>query len=125
MPMLPTDPPGIARDLLEDALAWCDQRAKTLPTVLGRGKHPRTQYDAPTRKRIKSVLIGKTRFRVLARDKFTCQYCGATPKDGVRLHVDHVIPKSQGGSDLLTNLLTACVACNEGKGTMRLGVRPK
>ena len=122
MPLLPTDPPGIARDLLGDALAWCDQRAKTLPPAVGRGQYQRPPKALGVKKF--SQLSEKTRFTVLHRDKFTCQYCGLTPKDGAKLHVDHVIPKSKGGSDLLTNLLTSCLVCNEGKGTRVLGVRP-
>lgn len=52
------------------------------------------------------------RWRVLKRDKFTCQYCGAM---GVCLEVDHVIPQSKGGSDDDDNLKAACIACNRGK----------
>ncbi len=32
-------------------------------------------------------------------------------------HIDHSVPKSQGGSDRLTNLLPACIPCNLEKGT--------
>ncbi|GAW29381.1 HNH endonuclease [Carboxydocella sp. ULO1] len=56
------------------------------------------------------------RFRVLERDGFRCAYCGRSPSEhGITLHVDHVIPKSLGGSDLMNNLITACMECNEGK----------
>ena len=59
-----------------------------------------------------------TRFEVLIRDSFRCQYCGASPRtsDGVELEVDHVIPFSAGGNSDIDNLLTACIACNRGKG---------
>jgi hypothetical protein len=56
------------------------------------------------------------RFRVLERDGFRCVYCGRNPKDdGVKLEVDHIIPKSKGGQDTLDNLVTACSECNQGK----------
>lgn len=54
------------------------------------------------------------RFKVFERDGFTCQYCGARPPD-VRLHVDHIFPRSKGGRWELDNLRTACEACNIGK----------
>jgi 5-methylcytosine-specific restriction endonuclease McrA len=43
----------------------------------------------------------------------TCAYCGA--KD-VPLEVEHIIPKSRGGSDRASNLTLACVPCNKKKG---------
>lgn len=55
------------------------------------------------------------RFRILQRDNFRCQYCGATPQDGVQLEVDHIVARSQGGSDDPSNLKTSCWPCNQGK----------
>jgi 5-methylcytosine-specific restriction endonuclease McrA len=56
------------------------------------------------------------RFRILARDRFRCVYCGAKASDpGVRLHVDHVKPRSQGGTNEPSNLVSSCKPCNEGK----------
>lgn len=65
------------------------------------------------------AISKRTRFEVFKRDKFTCQYCGGKAPD-VILHADHIEPKSQGGSDDLVNLITACDACNGGKGAVRL-----
>jgi 5-methylcytosine-specific restriction endonuclease McrA len=58
------------------------------------------------------------RFRVLSRDNFTCQYCGNSPRkdDTVTLHLDHIIPFSQGGKTTFDNLITSCQECNLGKG---------
>lgn len=61
----------------------------------------------------------KTRFEVFKRDRFTCAYCGRTPPE-VLLHVDHVVPLAAGGSDDITNLITACATCNLGKGPRML-----
>lgn len=55
------------------------------------------------------------RWRVLVRDGFTCRYCGRMAPDVV-LEVDHVVPRSVGGSDDEDNLVTACYDCNQGKG---------
>jgi 5-methylcytosine-specific restriction endonuclease McrA len=58
----------------------------------------------------------KLRYEILMRDEFTCKYCGRTPlKHGVELHVDHIIPRSQGGTNAKDNLITACNECNLGK----------
>jgi hypothetical protein len=67
----------------------------------------------------RKALSKKTRFEVLKRDKFTCRYCGAqAPK--VILHIDHIKPVIEGGSDDLMNLITACQPCNSGKGRIPL-----
>src|SRR5262245_13276333 len=59
------------------------------------------------------------RFAVLKRDGYRCRLCGAAPRDddAVRLEVDHITPRSRGGSDDLDNLWTLCFRCNRGKGT--------
>lgn len=55
------------------------------------------------------------RFDVLRRDGYTCRYCGRSAPD-VPVHVDHVIPRVEGGTDDPSNLVTACQDCNLGKG---------
>ena len=59
----------------------------------------------------------RLRFEVLARDQFTCRFCGASPsKDpSVTLHIDHIIPWAKGGKTSLDNLQTLCSKCNLGK----------
>ncbi len=51
--------------------------------------------------------------KVLWRDRYTCQYCGEKHK---KMTVDHIIPKSRGGSDAFENLVVACWNCNDDKG---------
>ncbi|MGY2747246.1 HNH endonuclease [Arthrobacter sp. UYCu723] len=60
-------------------------------------------------------VSNRTRYEVLRRDNHACRYCGAKAP-GVHLQVDHVIPKSRGGSDDPSNLTAACVGCNQAKG---------
>jgi 5-methylcytosine-specific restriction endonuclease McrA len=61
-------------------------------------------------------ISARLRFRILVRDRFRCVYCGAKASDpGVELHVDHVKPRSQGGTNEPSNLATSCRPCNEGK----------
>ena len=54
------------------------------------------------------------RWRVLDRDNYTCQYCGRSAP-AVALEVDHIEPRSWGGSDGIENLITSCWDCNQGK----------
>jgi len=49
---------------------------------------------------------------VLKRDRYTCQYCGKQSRD---LTIDHVLPKSRGGTTVWTNVVTACEECNRSK----------
>lgn len=48
---------------------------------------------------------------VLDRDDCKCHYCG-----GHATTVDHVIPRSKGGTNALSNLVAACHWCNSAKG---------
>ncbi|MBP2344792.1 hypothetical protein JOF58_003652 [Streptomyces cinnamonensis] len=54
---------------------------------------------------------------LLAKWERSCAYCGAT---GVLLTIEHVRPRSRGGSDRVANLVIACVPCNQAKGTARI-----
>jgi len=42
-----------------------------------------------------------------------CAYCG---KKDVPLEIEHIVPKSRGGSDRVSNLTIACHECNQTKG---------
>jgi uncharacterized protein YdaU (DUF1376 family) len=55
------------------------------------------------------------RFRdlVLERDGNACVYCGASD---IPLQLDHIIPRSRGGSDVPENLAACCKPCNTSKG---------
>jgi hypothetical protein len=68
-----------------------------------------------------SDAIGKThnvtplqKALVLKQDNYTCCYCGKE-KEERNLIVDHVIPRTKGGSDELKNLVASCVPCNAKK----------
>ncbi|MBL8748828.1 MAG: HNH endonuclease [Planctomycetes bacterium] len=55
-----------------------------------------------------------TRRNLFLRDDFTCQYCG-THCNSDHLSVDHVLPRSRGGSTSWENCVLACVRCNAKK----------
>jgi len=71
------------------------------------------------RRKRKRTVSSKLRFQVLRRDGFKCVYCGITASAS-ELHVDHVIPVVDGGSDEPANLVTSCIDCNLGKGKTRI-----
>ncbi len=52
---------------------------------------------------------------VIARDKNRCQYCGKRFPSS-ELSLDHIFPKSRGGKNSWTNIVTACHKCNKNKG---------
>lgn len=81
-------------------------------------RSPSTRLPWPSIVRLKSYVrvpykkVMLSRKNVLRRDRNTCQYCGATSN----LTIDHILPKSRGGRDTWTNLVAACVSCNNRKG---------
>lgn len=66
----------------------------------------------------------RVRLRVLDRDNFRCIFCGRSPATdiGVKLHIDHKIPFSQGGKSSVDNLQTLCQDCNLGKSDEFIGL---
>jgi ATP adenylyltransferase len=59
-------------------------------------------------------VSGSIRYNVLKRAKHRCELCGGR-EDQVALHVDHIIPRSKGGSDDISNFQVLCVTCNTNK----------
>lgn len=59
-------------------------------------------------------ISNDARQTVRERAEFLCEYCHSPERlSATRFTVDHVIPKSLGGSDDLNNLALACRRCNE------------
>lgn len=63
----------------------------------------------------------KLRTDFLDRNDFFCQMCGMEPGEidpatlrKVRLHLGHIVDKSLGGKDELSNLRALCSSCNQG-----------
>ena len=75
------------------------------PVVIRLITYVRIPRDAHSRK--------ITRRAIFARDGWTCQYCGGGHGN---LTVDHVIPRSKGGSSGWDNIVTCCAPCNRRKG---------
>ena len=77
------------------------------PVVIRLITYVRIPRDAHSRK--------ITRRAIFARDSWTCQYCGSGHGT---LTVDHVIPRSKGGSSSWDNIVTCCAPCNRRKGDL-------
>lgn len=60
----------------------------------------------------RSIVL--TKKNILKRDENCCQYCGSHHSD---LTIDHIIPRSRGGTDSWENLVAACKTCNSRKGS--------
>jgi 5-methylcytosine-specific restriction endonuclease McrA len=87
---------------------------EAIGTVGGRVRIPRVivllAYDRLPRARVRF-----SRFNIYARDDNTCQYCGRRhPR--ADLNLDHVVPRSRGGSTSWENVVCSCVPCNLRKG---------
>jgi len=67
-------------------------------------------------RRIPHQTRALSRKNILLRDRNTCQYCGdVLPAN--ELTLDHVVPRSRGGSSSWENLVACCHECNHHKGS--------
>ena len=67
------------------------------------------EYD-----RLPTAAVSFSRRNVFKRDHWTCQYCGVQP-GGEELTIDHVVPRSQGGTSTWDNCVLSCIDCNKRK----------
>jgi hypothetical protein len=82
---------------------------QTAPIIAVKGKATaaKRMYKVPS-------LTNRELFR---RDRNICAYCVKSFSD-IKLTRDHVIPRSRGGADVWTNVVTACERCNHKKDDM-------
>src|SRR6516162_10063448 len=71
-------------------------------------------------RRIPHQTRALSRKNILLRDRNTCQYCGVVLASG-DLTLDHVVPRSRGGSSTWENLVACCHPCNRQKGNQLPG----
>jgi 5-methylcytosine-specific restriction endonuclease McrA len=90
-----------------------------VPTALTKSQKKRASQ--PQRDRSKGFYMSDEwralRYQVLKKFGATCQCCGATPKTGRQVHVDHIKPRSKYPELELefSNLQVLCEDCNLGK----------
>ena len=114
---------GVARAIDEefrlfDFQSWSELAAAAhqdvIRTVTRRIRIPRV-IVLLTYEHLPKARVRFSRFNIYARDDSTCQYCGRRlPRS--ELNLDHVIPRSRGGSTTWENVVCSCVACNLRKG---------
>jgi len=107
-------------------LSAADSNGEVVRSVSLRIRVPRVVqllvYD-----RTPHVNIKFTRANIYLRDKYRCQYCGRSGKSG-DLNIDHMIPRSRGGSSDWENVVVACIPCNRRKGNHlpeEVGMKPR
>jgi 5-methylcytosine-specific restriction endonuclease McrA len=94
--------------------------------------HPRPHViRLVTYVRVPRTVTRRISRRVLfARDGWQCAYCGSP---STRLTLDHVVPRSRGGTSVWENVVASCAPCNHRKGdrlleetsmTLRTSPRP-
>ena len=133
----------------ETAQEWCIEHGQIAGNfrfrLLGKPPHSRSRSGTGPRNPPTSLIAA-----VLKRDRYHCRYCGLPvipramftafgtvvgasafqfgrvnlERHGAALvswaQYDHVVPYSQGGATDISNLVTACWACNFGKGSYEL-----
>jgi 5-methylcytosine-specific restriction endonuclease McrA len=88
----------------EDSIGLVDRAIRVPRVILLQG------YD-----RIPRRFVRFSRFNIYARDRNRCQYCG---RQFARndLNLDHVVPRSRGGTSTWENVVCSCHRCNRLKG---------
>lgn len=106
----------LLQDYLDRNLAP-DAAGKPAPKIWPQMRKAKPQPQQPDVNFYESREWRELRYRALVLHGGACQCCGATAKDGVRLHVDHIKPRSLWPSLELqiTNLQVLCESCNLGK----------
>jgi 5-methylcytosine-specific restriction endonuclease McrA len=95
---------AVAAAAHEDAIGTVSRRIR-VPRVI-----VLLAYD-----RLPRVRVRFSRFNIYARDDNRCQYCGRQhPR--ADLNLDHVVPRSRGGTTTWENVVCSCVPCNLRKG---------
>jgi 5-methylcytosine-specific restriction endonuclease McrA len=101
---------GIARTEEEHGLMLHAQRNRiAMPSVIRLLEY----------RRIPHQTRALSRKNILLRDRNSCQYCGVVLPSS-ELTLDHVVPRSRGGSSTWENLVACCHGCNRRKGNRML-----
>jgi len=88
----------------EDAIGLVNRAIRVPRVILLQG------YD-----RVPRRYVRFSRFNIYSRDQNRCQYCGRQFPRG-ELNLDHVVPRSKGGTSIWENVVCSCHRCNRLKG---------
>lgn len=84
-----------------EALVRSERLTLALPSVLRLRYYVHVRFQART---------GVNRKAIFTRDGHRCQYCG-----GVAENLDHIVPRSRGGTHSWNNVVASCRKCNTRK----------
>jgi len=115
------------RHRVDTLASWANRLQRWAPVTGWHQELVRFDLHAMQRPGITSVeyqqgtLAGfEVREYLLSKWNHKCAYCGASGvgPGSVPLNIDHIHPGSKGGSNRISNLALACVACNQAKSNM-------
>jgi 5-methylcytosine-specific restriction endonuclease McrA len=97
-----------------------DKKAYPKPSKINgkRGRNRHKNSGSPNDRFYLCREWRQLRYLAIKNCEGKCQCCGASAKDGVRIHVDHILPRSKYRhlELCLDNLQVLCDDCNIGKG---------
>jgi len=112
---------------VDTTMAWVDRIRRCVPVASVDQERVRFDTQAMEFPGISDIqyqqgtLMGtEVREYLLHRHSHTCAYCAGGTGDPV-LEIEHVVPRSRGGSDRVANLVIACSTCNDEKGNQTAG----
>jgi ATP adenylyltransferase len=97
----------LSPDERQELVSLCEAKVEAYLSTRGR-------FLWEHRRRGHRPLSGTLRYDVLKRARFRCELCGISA-DQKALEVDHILPRSRGGSDDPINLQALCYTCNASK----------
>jgi hypothetical protein len=72
------------------------------------------------------AIPSSTRARIASAAHYRCEYCQTAQEiSGAQMHIEHIIPRSRGGSADESNLCLACAWCNSYKWAQTHGRDPE
>lgn len=99
---------SLSKDEIEELKKLCDQKIDEYIQKRGDKIWEHRKFS-------NKAVPGSLRYEVLKRAKGKCELCGVDRKIK-SLDVDHIIPKSKGGANDISNLQALCFTCNRAKG---------
>jgi len=96
----------LSTEEVEKLISLCDDKIDT---------YLDTRKDTFNHRRMNSEAIaGSIRYEILKRSSGRCEACGIS-SDERAIDIDHIVPKSKGGSNDKSNLQALCYKCNRQK----------
>lgn len=91
---------------------YCHKHWKRSDTGVASNKAHKHKRRSLTLNAIVNDLTSKDWRKSLKHFNNECAYCGCADN---KIHADHVVPLSKGGTNTITNIIPACPSCNQRK----------